>query len=196
MSSALSLKQSTLPALTDDRLVQEASSPVISNGDDRTPGPFIRRYLAALPKPPISPAARDNQASSEADSLPVNSRVLPKIPALQMKLRSTYHALQEWEGYVQSIGEEEFGVVLCDLTSPQNAKSTTTLPISDLTDEERQALDLGSIFRWTIGYERTPAGQKKRVSRIIFRQMPQWTDAEIAASEDAAKKQTESIVWD
>ena len=30
----------------------------------------------------------------------------------------------------------------------------------------------GSVFRWVIGYERSPAGTKKRVSHIVFRDLP------------------------
>ena len=47
---------------------------------------------------------------------------------------------------------------------------------------------VGSIFRWVIGYERTPEGTRKRVSQIVFRDLPRMTESDLRAGREWARK--------
>ena len=105
--------------------------------------------------------------------LPV-PRPMPPVPSL--------HALQEWEGYVLEKGEEEFAARLLDLTTGALGGQTervleeeAIIPLSEVSDYDLKRLRPGSVFRWVIGYERSPSGTKRRVSQIVFRDLPAMT---------------------
>ena len=94
----------------------------------------------------------------------------------------TLHALQEWEGYVVEIGEEEFVARPIDITAGASyEEEEATIPISALSDDDAARMQKGSIFRWVVGYERSVAGTKKRVSRIVFRDLPAMTESDCKA---------------
>ena len=89
---------------------------------------------------------------------------------------ATFHALQEWEGYVLEIGETDFVARLVDLTAGSvQEEEEAVIPLGELSDEDAAKMCPGSIFRWVIGYERTVAGSKRRVSQIVFRDLPAIT---------------------
>lgn len=160
--------------------------------------PSLSRDVVTTRRTDIPNLDRDMRDVLDSTAVsPTKLIAAPTLPTDPPPLPTTYHALQEWEGHVLEIGDETFDVAIADITAGAAAPLlTTTLPLSDLTEDEKRALRSGSIFRWTIGYERTPAGQRKRVSRIIFRQLPRWTDTEIRAAKEAAASRVDEINWD
>ena len=79
---------------------------------------------------------------------------------------TSFHLLQEWEGYVILKGKEDFTVRLLDLTSDSTyEEEEAVIPFSEITDDERKCMRLGSIFRWVIGYERSASGTKQSNDR-------------------------------
>lgn len=88
-------------------------------------------------------------------------------------------ALQEWEGYVIEIGEDAFVSRLWDITAgAKREEEEATIPFDEISDEDRRKMRLGSIFRWVIGYQRSVSGTKRRVSEIVFRDLPVVTQAD------------------
>lgn len=73
-------------------------------------------------------------------------------------------ALQTWEGRVMDIGADYFTARFAE-----GPITETDFPLDDVADEDRQCVKVGAVFRWTIGYERSAAGAKRRVSEIILR---------------------------
>ena len=93
--------------------------------------------------------------------------------------QSTLHALQEWEGYVVEIGEDEFVARLVDLTAGMSYETDeATIPMEEISEHDAEKMSEGDIFRWVIGYERTASGTKRRVSHIVFRDLPRMTAAD------------------
>jgi hypothetical protein len=135
-----------------------------------------------------------NKADSTAEATNITA---PKIDRLldvrrhtaPLFFTSTFAPIQEWEGYVREIGTNSISADLVDITA--NAKVITDqaeIPLDELSDGDRQKLKIGSIFRWSIGYQRTTSGTKMRVSNIVFRELPRWTRKDIReALEEAAK---------
>ena len=73
--------------------------------------------------------------------------------------------LQEWEGYVTEIKDTEFAARLTDLTSgAKYAGEEACIPLEEISDDDADKMQVGSIFRWVIGYE-CKGRAKKRVSR-------------------------------
>jgi hypothetical protein len=113
---------------------------------------------------------------------------LPKQP-VPLFFTSTFSPIQEWEGYVRSMSEESLIADLVDMAHQEKGiTEQAEIPLEEITDADRQKMRLGSIFRWSIGYQRTPSGTKMRVSNIVFRDLPRWTQKDIReAGEEAAK---------
>ena len=78
--------------------------------------------------------------------------------------------LQEWEGYVLEIAGDEFVARLVDVTAGSSHEDEeAVIPLAELSDGDAAALREGGIFRWVIGYECSPSGARKSVSRISLR---------------------------
>ncbi|WP_309775537.1 hypothetical protein [Nitrobacter vulgaris] len=105
--------------------------------------------------------------------------------------------MQEWEGYVSTIAEGSFTARLVDKTKGNSVEDEEAdFPIDDLTDEDRQLLVPGAVFRWVIGYQRTMSGTKRRVSQITFRRLPAWTRRELQHARSRAEEMASTIQWD
>lgn len=87
--------------------------------------------------------------------------------------------VQEWEGYVVAMDDKVFMAYLVDLTAGATyAGEEATIPLGEVSDEDAARMCIGSIFRWVIGYERSPDGTRNRVSQIVFRDTLRMTKAE------------------
>ena len=100
-----------------------------------------------------------------------------------------FQVLQEWEGYVIEIGEDDFTARLLDLTAGSlHEEEEVVIPFSEISKDDLKHLRLGSIFRWIIGYARSTNGTKQCVSQIVFREFPIVTKQDIAEAEEWARK--------
>ncbi len=111
----------------------------------------------------------------------LSERLPQPLPRLKpFRARSSLHALQEWEGYVTDIFDDEFVARLTDLTAnAQVEEEEAMIPLEEISEDDAAKLRLGSVFRWIIGYERSGAGTKKRVSQIVFRDLPVVTRSDV-----------------
>ena len=109
-----------------------------------------------------------------------------KIPQLK-KSPYSFSVLQEWEGYVLSISQDTFTARLVDVTRDRKIEDEEAdFAIDDLDDVDRSRICPGSIFRWIIGYRRSPGGTKDRASRIVLRNLPSWTSKELEKNKQTA----------
>ena len=142
----------------------------------------------------LAPNASSRQAPTGREQ-ELGARIigLPPVPA-RPALRASFHALQEWEGYVADVGETEFVARLVDLTARgSHEEEEAVIPRAELSDGDNARMRVGSIFRWVIGYERSPAGTKKRVSQIVFRDLPALTKSDLRDGESWARKMARSL---
>ena len=58
--------------------------------------------------------------------------------------------------------------------------------IECVSDNDKQLMKVGAVFRWTLGYERSPSGTKKKVSQVVFRRLPAWSKRDIDESNKEA----------
>lgn len=125
--------------------------------------------------------ASDHTLSSRIAPADVNLP-LPRAPALR---RDMLHALQEWEGYVVGIDDDEFVARLVDLSAGKTYESEeAVIPLEEVSEDDASRMAVGSIFRWVIGYERSPEGTRKRVSQIVFRDLPRMTEGDLRAGRE------------
>ena len=100
-------------------------------------------------------------------------------PDISLFRGPVFVAMQEWEGYVIEIRQREFVARLLDITAgAKREEEEATISFEEISSADREMMRLGSIFRWVIGYEHTVGGVKRRVSQIVFRQLPVLTQAD------------------
>ena len=103
--------------------------------------------------------------------------------------RAVLHALQEWEGYVVEVNRENFVARLADMTvGSSHEEEEAIIPLEELSECDVANMTVGSIFRWVIGYERSPGGMKKRVSQIVFRDLPRITERDFRKGTEWARE--------
>ena len=112
----------------------------------------------------------------------------------QHKTWKKFHTLQEWEGYILEVNKIEFTARLLDLTvGAKEEDEEVTVPLSEVGENEHKHLYPGSIFRWVIGQEYSTRGTIRRVSEIIFRDLPVMSTRDISEGQEWARKIAQSI---
>ncbi|MCL2725125.1 MAG: hypothetical protein FWD69_11875 [Polyangiaceae bacterium] len=89
---------------------------------------------------------------------------------------------QQWEGVVTHVDKDdndELTVVLRDLTHPEQPDSEAVVSMDEVSPDDLVLVQPGAVLYWSIGYETTTTGERKRVSRIRFRRLPAWTRRDI-----------------
>lgn len=107
---------------------------------------------------------------------------MARLRAAELARRSspTLVAQQEWEGTVLSVNSVDFVARLLDITAGATyEEEEATIPLSDLSDDDRAKVEIGAVFRWVVGYERSAAGTRRRVSQIVFRDLPRVTGEDV-----------------
>lgn len=169
---------------TSDQLLRERHPKRVEAVLEQTRGTTLR-----------DPRSAETSIENRPTSAGINSDVssIIDLPSLDQVSHTTprviFHALQEWEGYVIEIGEDDFTVRLLDLTAgSSHEEEEAVIPLSEISEDDLNRLRLGSIFRWVIGYERSASGTKRRVSQIVFRDLPVVTKQDIAEGEEWARR--------
>ncbi|MDE0447895.1 MAG: hypothetical protein OXH96_14625 [Spirochaetaceae bacterium] len=125
-------------------------------------------------------------AQDGGGAVPVVS--VPPIPS-SLPRHAAFHALQEWEGHVTEIDGAEFVAALVDLTAgSSHEEEEAIIPFTEIADDDAAALRVGAIFRWVIGYERSRSGTKRRVSQIVFRDLPRITERDLKQGREWARE--------
>ncbi len=150
------------------RRVDELVSPALHPAQNATIAVSEERKFVNTSNPSLSISNSHKEFHTVDFSLLQRNPVRPKV---------TLHALQEWEGYVVDIREDEFVVRLVDLTAGRTYESEeAVIPLTEISENDASRMVIGSIFRWVIGYERSVEGTRKRVSHIVFRDLPKMTE--------------------
>ena len=168
--------------LTNQVLIEHQS---LSNQDDS----MIARILYERNLPQMAIRAESDLSYSVA-------------PIMQWPLvsKQTMYALQEWEGYVIEKRELDFVARLVDLTAltfPRQAEMVqedeAIIPLSEISVDDIKQMEEGSVFRWVIGYEKSASGTKRRVSEIVFRNLPKMTERQLSEGMLWARTISQSI---
>lgn len=169
---------------------------------ERTFAPFDLR-LHVPTQPAMRPESLDAQqgtvstagpSKAALDSTEGQQRAAPPLPIrlpAPAPLTYTFELRQQWEGVVTNIARDEFTVVLRDLANRNAPEIEAVLPLEEVPDDDLKLLKRGAVLYWTIGYEQTQAGQRKRVSTIRLRRLPAWSRADVARIAKRAKELNE-----
>ena len=162
----------------------------MSGADDMDLSPSRIDAVVAAPSWPIVEKAESTSSASlqqgaeqptaVSQSTPMAPKpyVLPVPPAVQAPY--AFRLLQQWEGTVTELAEEEFTAELRDLTDPANYREEATFDLDEVSPDDLSLLALGAVFRWSIGYRTSAAGQRERVSQLRFVRIPGWRRSAVA----------------
>jgi hypothetical protein len=104
---------------------------------------------------------------------------------------------QEWEGYVESIGRETFTI---NLTNVRDTSGSITdqaeFELRELPENDQKRLEIGSVVRWIVGFERLSNDTRQRVSRIHLRRLPVFSRRDYDEAFEDAGSLLEGLVLD
>lgn len=92
-----------------------------------------------------------------------------------------------WECTVESVGESTFVATLRSLLDDHSGEKDAEIPVDEVGEDDRELLAPGAVFYWTIGYDISPAGTRRRASAIKFRRLPAWSKRDIRRVEQRAQ---------
>ena len=142
---------------------------------------------------PIKPTS-DEDYTGHPQTPDGHAPILDLPPRARRVPSATFHALQEWEGYVLAIGKHDLEARLIDITAGGTYEGEeATIPLPEISAHDAKRLRVGGVFRWVIGYERTIGGARRRVSEIVFRDLPAVTKSDLRDSEEWARNVFQSL---
>ncbi len=142
---------------------------------------------------PVKPAS-DYDYTGHPQTADGHAPILDLPPRARRVPSATFHALQEWEGYVLAIGKHDLEARLIDITAGGTYEGEeATIPLLEISAHDSKRLRVGGVFRWVIGYERTIGGARRRVSQIVFRDLPAVTKSDLRDSEEWARNMFQSL---
>jgi hypothetical protein len=132
-------------------------------------------------------AAPDNVAEFLSSVTPPVPKVVPPraVPTLRQ--------LQLWEGTVIECQNGSFVARATDRTKPSNPAELVAFELEEISPEDRKLVQPGASFYWTIGVERSPAGQITNIERLNFRRLPGWSTSSVREAEKEAKEIAELL---
>jgi len=186
MSTAVSIRDDEFPAVVGDtrgipptrgELIRSIARNGLVNDPSSTPRALAVSFPSVFHKNNVAVATDVERVGLGWQEL------LPEFPQYMSRQENSFAALQEWEGYVVEVGNDDFTARLRDVTAGSVYEDEEAdFPVDDISESDRELLRPGAIFRWAIGYERTRGGTKRRISQIVFRRLPQWTAKDLEVS--------------
>jgi hypothetical protein len=95
---------------------------------------------------------------------------------------------QRWDGIILECNRNRFVARITDRTDPSNPEEIATFETDEISDDDRPLIKPGAAFYWTIGREKTPAGQIRNIAIINFRRTPRWKKESFKRASGRARK--------
>ena len=93
-----------------------------------------------------------------------------------------------WECTVVRVETTTFLATLRSLRDESETEKEAEIPLDEVTPDDLELLQPGAVFYWTIGYDISPGGTRRRASEIKFRRLPSWTKGDIARLDEHANE--------
>lgn len=94
--------------------------------------------------------------------------------------------LHHWECAVERVGTSTFTATMRSLRDPEDSEKEAEIPIDEVSPDDLELLEPGAVFYWSIGYDTTPGGTRRRFSQLKFRRLPAWTKKDLQRVDAAA----------
>jgi len=159
-------------------------NPGLAGGPSRFATSFLRPSPPSLEGTPAELKPTDSEFKV-SDPAPIKSVVA--LPAPPRSSPERFDLLQQFVGTVLDVGEETFSARLQDRTDQSRGSEIAEFDLEEVSDFDRDLVQGGAVFYWSIGYRISPSGQRTRVSRIRFRRLPAWSRSDLRDAEQAVE---------
>lgn len=155
----------------------EAQLPITAGGvKPRVKSTSDQESLAPTSSPPTFHTPNDVAAPNRADI------ISPVVLRPGTRERGHFMVLQAWEGRVTDVHEETFWARLVDKTNG-GPEEEAKFYVDDVSADDRDLLQTGGVFYWSVGYFDSATGERLKSSLIRFRRLPAWSHRTIAELE-------------
>lgn len=141
---------------------------------------------------------RSNISASALDGVRVLDGIAPleRARLYEYKLSSRLDVLQSWEGAITAINFDcgIFVARLYPVTGNSQEIAEAEFDIDDVSENDLDLLRIGGIFRWMVGYRTQSYGQRERISAIVFRRLPGWSEEDLYAARAEGERLAASIL--
>jgi hypothetical protein len=118
-----------------------------------------------------------------------SNRSASAVATLLGAAREHLVVLQDWEGVVEDVRNDDFFARLRDRTSGSNFDAEAAeIPISEVDADDLPLLKPGAIFYLTIYRRILESGRHERATRMFFRRLPAWTPSMLQSVKERADR--------
>lgn len=134
-------------------------------------------------------AANKGHIATSSEPLKVPSTFSRSVSDKQL---SPAELLAEWNGCVTSVQKE--GVYFSATLSGVEGKGVkgeeedAIIPISDVSEGDKDLLHPGNFFRLCVMYEVSSSGQPRRYTQVVFRRLPAYRQQDLDAAVERGRK--------
>jgi hypothetical protein len=111
--------------------------------------------------------------------------IRPVLPP-PIRSRGQFTALAQWEGIVLDAFDDYFVARVVPLDG--GPKEDMEFPLSEVSTYDRELVQEGALFFWSIGYFDAVSGQRTRSSVIRFRRLPRRSVQQLQAASTRAAR--------
>jgi len=145
---------------------------------------FATNFLAARRSP-----ANDGDIDTSSGSFRMPSTFTRLMPGKRL---APAELLAEWSGCVTSIQEDGFyfSATLSGVEGQgvKNEEEDAIIPITDVSEWDKDLLSPGNFFRLCVMYEVSSSGQPRRYTQVVFRRLPAYRQQDLDEALERGRK--------
>ena len=171
-------------------IMQSSEDDTLSSVSEMDENEFQRMWgKESLAKPNLANPyeTRSEQFNGESSSIEIKFDQPVIAPPPDQEIREYFHARQKWVGYVAEIGQETFLATLVPIVG-EGSDLEAEIYLEDVEPSDRDLVEPGAVFYWSIGYLIKPSGNRCRASQIRFRRLPPWANDKLEAAHAKAQE--------
>jgi hypothetical protein len=179
---------SDVPVTTTDRFVPSVYETVIRPRS--SPGIEDIRRLKTVASD-FALRFDDSVASTAPDFV---LRRTPPVPVSKPR-GNTETVVAEWDGFVTHIDDATFEARLTGLRGVGVAGEAeeATIPKSEIRAADESLVSIGAMFRLCISYEKTPAGERRKYSTVVFRRLPAYRQTDLDGAHERTRARMNAL---
>lgn len=179
------------PATADNSRLLSSDLETDSSGDSTTPlgGRVDRKTQLVDLSARVAKAIESTDRNSRGTHAVSMNRASAVGTFADTKTTSTgtLKILGSWEGSVLQKHGDMFVARLVD-TKGKHSDEEAEFSIEEVPKSDRDLIDAGAVFYWTIGFWDSISGLRSRVSQIRFRRLPVWSPLELERAKANASR--------
>ena len=144
----------------------------------------------------VSPIVSNDEIGSESPQIGIPTPAAVIAFPRTTHPSSHFRPLQKWEGFVLEVKDNSFTARLVDQSNPGTGDEEVELSLEEISPDDLALVAPGAIFYWSIGYETTSSGQRKRSSVIRLRRLPAWSAKDIETAQNKASELYKALQWE